>query len=154
MRADIEDTSAGLRTWARGIYPLEAGVELLIRTSGGRFAGASQPWVRRGEDSGWWWVDVTEMNEFSFGVLSGGEARLLRIAASLLGGAPVDLHNATPGLDRDHVQLLLAAVAHSSGSPEHRGGPVADPQGRLVGRDGIGLSSEPLGSLYPWPAGG
>ena len=31
---------------------------------------------------------------------------------------------------------------------------VADPQGRLGGRDGIGLSSERLGSLYPWPAGG
>lgn len=38
MRADSQGTSAGLRAWASGIYPLEAGVELLISTSGGRFA--------------------------------------------------------------------------------------------------------------------
>jgi hypothetical protein len=154
MRTDNQDTSAGLRAWARGIYPLEAGVELLIRTCGGRFASASQPWVRHGEDPGWWWVDVTLMNGANFGVLSGGEARMLRIAASLLGGGPVDLHNAIPGLDRDHVQLVLAAVAHSGGSHEHSGGLVADLQGRLGGRDGIRMSFERLGSLYPWPAVG
>jgi hypothetical protein len=152
MRTDSQDTSTGLRAWASGIYPLEAGVELLIRTSGGRFAGAGQPWVQPGR--GWWWVDVTELNEANFGVLSGGEARMLRIAASLLGGAPVDLHTAIPGLDRDHVQLVLAAVAHASGSHEHTGGLVADPLGRLVGRDGIRMSFERLESLYPWPAGG
>lgn len=50
MRSDSQDTSAGLRAWAGGIYPLEVGVELLIRTSNGRFAGAGQPWVRSGDD--------------------------------------------------------------------------------------------------------
>lgn len=153
MRTDDRETSAGLRAWARGIYPLEAGVELLIRTSVGRFASATQPWIRPGKDPGWWWIDVTEMNESNFGVLSGGEARMLRITASLLGGAPVDLSTAIPGLDRNHVQLVLAAVAHASGSHEHTGGLLPDPQGRLVGRDGIiRMSFERLGSLYPWPA--
>ncbi|QLQ15526.1 MAG: hypothetical protein HZY73_07340 [Micropruina sp.] len=154
MRSDSQDTSAGLRAWAGGIYPLEVGVELLIRTSNGRFAGAGQPWVRSGDDPGWWWIDVTEMNEANIGVLSCGEARMLRIAASLLGGAPVDLHTAIPGLDRDHVQFALAAVAHASGSHEHTGGLVPDPNGRRVGRDRIQMSFERLGTLFPWPAGG
>lgn len=30
-----EHTHAGLRAWAKGIYPLEAGVELLLRAAGG-----------------------------------------------------------------------------------------------------------------------
>lgn len=99
MRTDSQHTSAGLRAWANGIYPLEAGVEPLIRTSGGRFTSGTQPWVRPGEGpfSGRWWIDATEMNEFNLGVLSGGEARMLRFAASLFAGAPVDLHNAIPG---------------------------------------------------------
>jgi hypothetical protein len=131
---------------------LEAGVELLIRTSGGRFTNASQPWIQPGEHSGHWWIDISQLNESTLGGLSGGEARMLRLAASLLGGEPVDLYEAIPGLDRDHIKLVLAALAHASGSHEHTGRPVPDPQGRFVGPDGITrMSFERLGSLYPWP---
>lgn len=53
------------------------------------------------------------------------------------------------------MQLILAAVAHSSGSHEHTGGLVPDPQGRLVGRDGIiRMGFQRLGSLHPWPVAG
>ncbi len=45
---------AGLRAWPKGIYPLEAEVELLIRTRGGRFASSTMPWIEAGEDPGWW----------------------------------------------------------------------------------------------------
>lgn len=114
----MNDIHEALRRWAKGLYPLEAGVELLIRTSNGRFAHPAQPWVQPGDDPGWWWIDVDQMNEDNYGALSGGETRLLRIAASLLGGPPVDLSRNLPGLDREHFQLVLAAVAHANGRHE------------------------------------
>ncbi len=55
------------------------------------------------------------MNEDSFGALSGGETRLLRIAASLLDGPPVDLGRNLAGLDREHLQLVFSAIAHACG---------------------------------------
>lgn len=145
------DTHTALRAWAKGIYPLEAGVELLIRTSGGRFADTSQPWIQPGVDPGWWWVDVDQLNDDNLGALSGGEARLLRIAASLLGGAPASLYESVPGLDREHVQLVLAAIAHASGSHEHVGAPAPDLECRYRTSDGTRMSIPRLGSLYPWP---
>ncbi|MCA0297258.1 MAG: hypothetical protein LCH96_18495 [Actinobacteria bacterium] len=144
-------THAALRTWAKGIYPLEAGVELLIRTSDGRFAASSQPWIQPGDHQGWWWVDADQLTDDNLGALSGGEARMLRIAASLLGGVPVSLHEAVPGLDRDHVELVLAAIAHASGSHEHAGPPRPDPEGRYRSSDGTRMAIPRLGSLYPWP---
>lgn len=145
------ETHAALRFWAKGIYPLEAGVELLIRTSDGRFAARSQPWIQPGDDPGWWWVDVDQFTNDNFGTLSGGEARMLRIAASLLGGATVSLDEAIPGLDRDHLQLVLAAIAHANGSHEHSGPPIPDPEGWYRTSDGTRMSIPRLGSLYPWP---
>ena len=56
------------------------------------------------------------MNDDNYGALSGGETRLLRIAASLLDGPPVDLNGSLAGLDRQHCQLVLAAIAHASGA--------------------------------------
>lgn len=50
---------------------------------------------------------------------SGGQLRLLRAAASLAEGQPVDLADLTAGLDRDELVLLLAALAHAAGSHEH-----------------------------------
>lgn len=145
------ETAAALRTWAKGIYPQEAGVELLVRAFDGRFAGPGYPWVQKGEDPGWWWVNVEQMTEDDFGGVSGGEARLLRIAASLLGGPPVNLYETIAGLDREHVQLVLAAIAHACGSHQHSGDLVPDPDGRYRGADGVRMSFAKLGSLYPWP---
>jgi hypothetical protein len=151
MKVSQVDTHSALRTWAKGAYPLEAGVELLIRTSGGRFAADTQPWIQPGDNPGWWWVDADQLTDDNLGALSGAEARMLRIAASLLAGAPVNLYEAVPGLDRDHVQLVLAAIAHTSGSHEHAGHPVPDPVGRYRTSDGTRMTIPRLGSLYPWP---
>ncbi|GAA4743016.1 hypothetical protein GCM10023328_25680 [Modestobacter marinus] len=65
---------------------------------------------------------------------SGGQLRLLRAAASLAEGQPLDLSDLTAGLDRDELVLLLAALAHAAGSHEHEGG-----------------AGEPLGPVVPWP---
>ncbi len=115
----MTEVHEALRRWASGLYPLEAGVDLLIRVCQGRFANPGQPWVERGDDPNWWSIDVEQMNEDNYNALSGGEIRLLRIAASLLGGPPVDLSRNLAGLDPEHIQLVLAAVAHAGGSHEH-----------------------------------
>jgi hypothetical protein len=46
---------------------------------------------------------------------SGTEKRVLRIAASLAAGHPVNLRDAIPGLDQRNVALVVAAVRHAAG---------------------------------------
>lgn len=143
-------TVDGLRYWAQGIFPLEAGIELLARAFSGRFTGAGYPWVQPTDDGGYF-LDVDQLSEDTISAYSGGEQRVLRIAASLLGGAPVNLYEEIPGLDRKDVELVLAAVAHASGSHHHSGALMPDPNGRYRAADGTRLSFAVLKSLYPWP---
>jgi hypothetical protein len=138
------DTVPGLRAWARGVYGTEAAVELLVRFQAGRFAHPGHPWIMPDPGEGWYWIEPDHLTGPTVGYLSGGERRLLAIVASLTGGAPVALSDALDGLDRDTVALVLAAVAHASGSHEH-----AD---MVVESDrGVAFSRGPLPSLYPWP---
>ena len=51
---------------------------------------------------------------------SGGEGRVLRIAASIAAGVPVDLREAVTGLDEDNVVLAAAAVLHAAGCRDLR----------------------------------
>lgn len=125
-RTYIDTDDSELRAWAQGNYQLEAGVELLIRTG---FADQGRPWVQElSDDPGHYWVDANQITADTIGIYSSGEQRILRIAAALMNGQPVSLHEAVPGLDRDHLALVLAAIAHAGDSRER-----------------------PLGSLYPWP---
>ncbi len=146
MNTDPDVVADGLRAWVRGIYPLEAGVELLIRSCGGRFASSGMRWVQPGEDPGWWRVDVDQRSADNFAALSGGETRILRIAAALLGGTPVNLYEAIPGLDRDHAQLHLAhrrpdvgtarSVHDRDRHPQHAADRACGGPNRLLHRDG------------------
>ena len=52
---------------------------------------------------------------------SGGEGRVLRIAASIAEGVPVDLREAVTGLDEGNAVLAAGAVLHASGH-RHRAG--------------------------------
>ena len=58
---------------------------------------------------------------------SGGEGRVLRIAASIAAGVPVDLREAVTGLDENNAALAAAAVLHAAGCRDLRmaaeGGP-------------------------------
>jgi hypothetical protein len=45
---------------------------------------------------------------------SGGEKRILRVAASLAAGHPVSLREAIPGLDQHSVHLVTAAIRHAA----------------------------------------
>ena len=144
---------AALHAWARGIYPTEAAVELLVRSG---LARPGDPWVKPGDDPGWWWLDfealVAALEEGTYH--SGGERRLLAIAASLGGHSPASfaLGDAAPGLDRGHLALVLAAVAHAAGSHEHRdlsAFHAAAAAGQPLDRSM--LRGELLPALFPWP---
>lgn len=88
------------------------------------------------------WIDVDELLRET-GAWSGGERRLVRIAASLLGGPAVDLSEDVPGLDRQAAALVLAAIAHANGSHEH--------SEFQFNEDGTPRGFSRVPTLYPWP---
>jgi len=117
MTAPRHEAHGHLRAWARGSYPLEAATELLIRAFDGRFVQPGWPWMH--PTAGGQWIDFAAIPEQAGG-LSGGEQRLLRIAASI--GSPdvtVNLGDCLTGVDRPTLELVLAAVAHAAGSHRH-----------------------------------
>lgn len=142
MYAFREHRNAALRAWAKGIYPLEAGVELLIRSG----------WAARLDQSGY--VEGGEDREYAHprvgeflahgGYLSGGEYRQVTVIASFLGQLartgdaealggihPFDmqLYEALPGVDHPFIRLVQSAVGHAAGLHEHGGNPLPWPEG-------------------------
>ena len=106
-----------LRLWAKGLYPLEAGTELLIRGFGGRFASPGMSWIKEFDDESGYWIDFEEIEPTS-GMLSGGERRFLLLAASIAEGVEVKVGDVISGLDVGNVRLVLAAIAHGAGMKE------------------------------------
>ena len=112
---------------ACGIYPLEAGAGLLTECGS---------WLHR-EDftsrfitvgtsisdgatllaSADWEAAVTALHAGELPA-SGGERRMLLLAASIAGGIPVSLYDALPGIDRRNASLVVSAVAHAAGLPD------------------------------------
>lgn len=142
---DASDTTnehhEGLRAWAKGVHTTEAATELLIRAFRGRFAQPGNRWIET--DNSQPWVDF-EAIEDNLGGLSGGERRFLLLAASLGdGGVDVQLGDVIPGLDRDVLALVLAAIAHAGGSHEH--------SGFEYNEDGTARSIVRLARFYDWP---
>ncbi len=62
-----------LRAWAKGSYPLEAAVQLILRAFGGRFADPGNLWIEDA-DGDRPWLNAAAMTDDKMGVLSGGEA--------------------------------------------------------------------------------
>ena len=136
MNASLEDK---LRAWARGLYPNEAAVELLIRSGKVVYSGA--PWLEEGDDRAI--VDVDRLSS-GVGALSSGERALVAIAVSLLSHDPVDLREAIASLDRGNLDAVLAAIAHAGGSHQHS---------EIVQSADRGTAEVvTLSSLHPWPA--
>lgn len=130
---------AQLRAWAQGIHGLEAATELLIRGFNGRFADPGCPWVHPTASGHWIDFDAIPAQTSA---LSGGEQRFLQIAAALSDGdTTVNLGRALTGLDRQHVHLVLAAVAHTAGTHQQ--------QEIKVRPDGTLGFTRP-GSMYRW----
>ena len=138
----MSSDASHLREWSKGIYSLEAATELLIRFAGGRFLDRGWPWVRFEGDR--LWIDFEAISSDNLGGLSGGERRVLNIIASLGGAAPVNLSDSMSGLDRNRIDLVLAAIAHANGSHE---------SATLLFGDGQTYTAVKEASLHPWPPG-
>ena len=117
-----------LRACARGIHPLEAGTGLLIDCGS---------WLHRDDFTSRF---ITTGTSISDGVTllaatdweaaaaalhagelpaSGGERRILLLAASIAGGIPVSLNDILPGIDRRNANLVVRAIAHAAGQASH-----------------------------------
>ncbi len=110
-----------LRAWARGIYPDEAGAEMLIGHAvfldradfTSRFI--SIPGGGAGLAVIDWQAAIAALDDSL--PCSAGENRMLRLAASLAAGIPVNLRDALTGIDDRGIQLVINAVRHASGHP-------------------------------------
>ncbi|MEJ1116832.1 ABC transporter ATP-binding protein [Paenarthrobacter sp. CCNWLY172] len=136
-----------LRRWAKGMYGLEAATELLIRAFNGKFAAPGAPWVYPSATTPEGhaqvaYIDFESIPDQAEG-LSGGERRFLLLAASLAGEVHVVLGDVVSGLDRQNLELVLAAIAHAGGSHEH--------SGMTLHEDGTPKAFTHLTTLYPWP---
>lgn len=135
----------GLRAWAKGSYPHAAAAELIIRTGPKLLQG---PWIVHDPDRGRYWFDTSHLAEQD-GYLSGGERRVLHLAAALVDpDHPLDLATILAGLDRRHLALALATIAHAGGSHEHSEITWADDPTTGTRRP---TGTRTLPSLYPWP---
>lgn len=100
--------AAALRAYTASLYPLEAGVGLLIshRTFLHRddFARHLHPAASISDGTTTVWIDwdpvITALDSGHL-PSSGTDKRILRIAASLAAGHPVNLRDAIPGLDQE-----------------------------------------------------
>ena len=114
--------ATALTDCAAGLYPLEAGVALLINE--GTFLHRDDfttPFIEHGTSGGTpmaaidWDAAIAALNA---GVLScsAGERRILAAAASIAAGIPVDLRDTATGLDARNIHRLLTAISHASGA--------------------------------------
>ena len=116
-------TAAALRACAAGYYPAEAGIELLIR---------HDCFLRRRDFAGFVHAGtsitdgITQMTQIDWDAAisaldngqlpaSGGERRILQLAASIAAGTPVSLRDTIPGLDSRNLQLVITAIQHAAG---------------------------------------
>jgi hypothetical protein len=109
--------------WAKGLLSAEAAVELLI---------GHRLWLYRGDfraigvEFGWEMFTGRVMAAVDFEALAGAldagelpcassEGQMLRLAASIVAGVPVDLGGAVTGLDVASIGLVAEAVLHAAG---------------------------------------
>jgi hypothetical protein len=114
--------ASAVRAGAAGLYSLEAACELVI----------SAGWLHRGDftrfiSTGTSLTDgTTEMAHIDWQAVitsrdtghlpcSSGENRILRLAASIAAGIPVDLNDALSGLDQASISLVARAIRHANG---------------------------------------
>jgi len=114
---------AALRAQAKGLHACEAATELLIGHDSWLHradfvddfvdtdAGPSDGIVMSAID----WPEAITALDAGRLPCSGGERRILQIAASLADGVPVDLRDALTGLDSTNTNLVAAAVLHANG---------------------------------------
>lgn len=114
--------SAALRAAAAGIQPDEAAAGLII--SHGTFLHRGDftrhvetaACISDGTPMAWIdWDAVIAALDGGHLPASGGEKRIVRIAASLAAGHLISLRDAVPGLDRCNLELVTTAIRHAAG---------------------------------------
>jgi hypothetical protein len=107
---------AALRAGAAGIYCLEAAAGLIIAHGTWLIREDSTCLIEHGTGTAAidWEAAAAELESGGL-PSSGGERRMLWLAASLAGQAPVILGDAITGIDERNVGLLVQAVLHASG---------------------------------------
>lgn len=123
MTQTLLQLHTALRAQAKGLYTCEAATELMIMHAS---------WLHRGDflnefvDTGSglisripmaainWPEAITALEDGRL-PCSGGESRMLKIAASLAEGVPVSLRDALTGLDATNIDLVASAVLHAGG---------------------------------------
>jgi len=117
--------STALRAAAAGIHPDEAAAGLII--SHGTFLHREDflyhvetaACISDGTPMAWIdWDAVIAALDGGRLPASGGEKRIVRIAASLAAGHPVSLRDAIPGLDRQSLELVTTAIRRAAGQCE------------------------------------
>jgi hypothetical protein len=116
-----DDLTRALHACATGLYPLEAGVALL--TGNGTFLHRddfTSRFIRHGTSSGTpmaaidWDAAITALQAGEL-PCSGGERRILLLAASLAADTPVGLGDTVTGIDDANISRLLTAIRHAAG---------------------------------------
>ena len=107
-----------LRACARGIYPVEAGIDLLIGhgswldrddfTRHITTAEHGRPGSKAAHAAIDWTAAATALDTGTL-PCSGGERRIFRLAASLAAGLPVNLRDALTGLDEHNLERSRSA---------------------------------------------
>jgi hypothetical protein len=119
---------AALRAHAAGSCPEQAGTELLIRHAGILHRDDFASFVHTGTSISdgttlMAWIDWdTALSALHQGLFpaSGGEQRILQLAASIADGTPVSLRQTIPGLDNQNMKLLITAIRHAAGQHPSR----------------------------------
>jgi len=123
-----EAITAALRAHAAGLYPEEAGTELLIGHGGIVPRDDFASFIHTGTSisdgttlMAWidWDAALTALHDGQI-PLCGGEQRILQLAASIAEGFPVCLRDTLPGLDNRNVKLLITAIRHAAGQHPRR----------------------------------
>jgi hypothetical protein len=117
-----ERLATAIRAGAAGLYSLEAACELLInagwlhRDDFTRFIRTQTPAAAGDELAEIDWQAIITSRDAGQLPCSGGENRILRLAASIAAGIPVDLNHALSGLDHASITLVIRAVRHANGT--------------------------------------
>ena len=111
-----------VRAGAAGLYSLEAACDLVIgagwlhRDDFARFVTTAAP-VTGGttELAHIDWQSAIASRDAGLLPCGSGENRILRLAASIAAGIPVNLNDTLSGLDRASISLVVRAVRHANG---------------------------------------
>jgi Phage integrase family len=130
----LTELATALRAHANGVYALQAAAELLIshhtwlhrtdfrdRFIHHRTSVTDGPTTTAQID---WPAAITALDHDNL-PSSSSEQQILRLAASIAHGLPVDLQDALTGLDDRNINLIITAALHTSGRPPN---PPTDPQ--------------------------